>query len=209
MTVLPFDIWTFLSLPWLYIAWSLLLLGVVLFFCLLIPGHHPFLSKATVLDIPVPILSTGLSILVTLIPCGLIAQNFQVLSQARAIEPGTTPESLKPMELSFPSVLESTEAVTSEKVLGLVPIAAHAIVVYAFSFCRLENLHTQTCPASFCPTLLAISDFYNNPITRISLITAIIAGSFSVILRLLASRQPAVRSFLLNPTLADILPGMC
>ena len=193
-------------------GWSVLFYGVAvffLFFPLLTRGHHPFLSKAAILGIPVPILSTGLSILVTSIPCGLIAQYFQVLSRARGIEPGTTPESLKPMEQSFPSVLESTEAVTSEKLLGLVPAAAYAILVYAFSFCRLENLHTQTCPASFCPALLANSDFYNDPITRISLKTAIIAGSFGVILLLPAILQPAVRPFLFNPTLADILPGTC
>ena len=201
MTVLPFDIWTFLSLPCLYIVWSLLL-GVVLCFCLLTPGHHPCLSKAAVLGIPVPILSIGLSTLVTLIPYGLIAQNIQVLSRARAVEPGT-------MELSFPSALESTEAVTSEKVLGLVPTTAHAILLYAFSFCRLENVYTQTCPASLCPALLAISDFYNNPITQISLIIAIIAGSFSIMLLLPASLQPVVRPFLLDPTLADILPATC
>ena len=130
---LPFNLWIFLSLPSLYFVWSLLLLGLVLFFCLFTPGHLPFSWDIAILRIPVPILSTGLSLLVTLIPCRLVARNFQVLSQA--IELPTTPEpteSRKPMDLSSPSTFESTETVTSEKVLGLVPTAAHIILGYAF-----------------------------------------------------------------------------
>jgi hypothetical protein len=79
--------------------------------------------------IPVPVVSTGLFLLVTSIPCSLVARNFRVLS--RALEPATTPQSLeKPTDLSFPMVVESTELVTSEKVLGLVPTVtvAHAIL---------------------------------------------------------------------------------
>ena len=89
--------------------------------------------------IPTPVLSTGLSLLVTLIPCSLVARNFQVLSQT--IEPPTTPKpsESKPMDLSSPSVLESTELVISEKVLGFVPTAAHVILGYAFLCCRIEN----------------------------------------------------------------------
>ncbi len=140
LTDLPFNLWTFLSLPSLYFAWSLLLLGLVLFFCLFAPGHQPFSWDVAILNIPVPVLSTGLSLLVTLIPCSLVARNFQVLSQA--IELPTTPkpsESLKPMDLSSPSVLESTESVASEKVLGFVATAAHVILGYAFLYCRTEN----------------------------------------------------------------------
>ena len=130
---LPFNLWTFLSLPSLYFAWSLLLLGLVLVFCLFTPAPYPFSWNVAILGIPVTIQSTGLSLLVTLIPCGLVARNFQVLS--RVIQPATTPsppESLKLTKLSSPSVLESTEVVTpAEKVLGLVPTAAHAILAYA------------------------------------------------------------------------------
>jgi hypothetical protein len=202
VTDLPFNLWTFLSLPSLYFAWSLLLLGFVLLFCLFTPGHQLSWSFA-ILDIPVPILSTGLSLLVTLIPCSLVARNFQVLS--RAIQPATTPKSsepLKPMDLSSPSVLESTELVTLEKVLGLIPTAAHVILGYALSFCRIERHRTQICPASFSLALLAIGDFYNDPITRISLIIAIMAGSFAVILHLQASLRLAVCRLL--PSQSDV-----
>ena len=137
---LPFNLWTFLSLPSLYFTWSLLLLGLVLFFCLFTPGHQPFSWDVAILDIPIPIpvLSTGLSLLVTLIPCSLVARNFQVLSQV--IEPPTTPKSSesKPMDLSSPSNLESTGLVASGKVLGLVPTAAHVILGYAL-YCIIES----------------------------------------------------------------------
>ena len=138
-TSLPFNLWTFLSLPSLYFAWSLLLLGFVLFFCLFAQGHQLFSWDAATLAIPIPVLSTGLSLLVTLIPCSLVARNFQVLSQA--IEPPTTPKpsESKPMDLSSPSVLESTELVTSAKVLGLVPTAAHVTLGCAFLNCRIET----------------------------------------------------------------------
>jgi hypothetical protein len=78
--------------------------------------------------IPVPVLSTGLSLL-TLIPCSLAARNFRVLS--RAIEQVTTPqslESLTPMDLSSSVDPESTEVVLSEKVFGVVPTVAHVIL---------------------------------------------------------------------------------
>ena len=137
-TDLPFNLWTFLSLPSLYFAWSLLLLGLVLFLCVFTPNHQPFSWEVAILNIPVPILSTGLSLLVTLIPCSLIARNFRY----QPTEPTTTPkpsETLKPMNLSPPSDLESTESVASEKVLGFVPTAAHVILGYARSYCTTRN----------------------------------------------------------------------
>jgi len=167
-TDLPFNLWTFLSLPSLYFTWSLLLLGLVLFFCLFTPGHQPFSWEVAILNVPVRTLSTGLSLLVTLIPCSLVARNFQVLSQAR--EPITTPKpsDSKPLDLSSPSVLENTESVTSEKVLGFVPTAAHVILCFSLA-------------------LLSIGNLYNDPITRISLITSIAAAFFATILHLQAS----------------------
>ena len=53
------------------------------------------------------------------------------------------------MDPSSPSVLENIEGAAAEKVLGLILTAAHAILAYAFSFCRIEDHHTQTYPASF------------------------------------------------------------
>ena len=132
-TDLPVNLWTFLSLPSLYFSWSLLLLGLVLFLCVFTPDHQPFSREIAILSIPVPILSTGLSLLVTLIPCSLVARNFRVLSQP--MEPTTTP---KPPETLKPSVLESTESITSEKVLGLVPTVAHVILGYAW-YCKIEK----------------------------------------------------------------------
>jgi hypothetical protein len=139
-TNLPFNLWTFLALPSLYFAWSLLLLGLVLFICLFTPDHQPFLWDLAIMNIPVPVLSTGISLLVILVPCSLVARNFQVLF--RAIVLGTTlqppsitlqtPVSLKPVDLSSPSVVESTGLVTLETALGWVPTAAYAILGYAF-----------------------------------------------------------------------------
>jgi hypothetical protein len=139
-TNLPFNLWAFLALPSLYFAWSLLLLGLVLFICLFTPDHQPFSWDVTIMGIPVPVLSTGISLLVTLIPCSLVARNFQVLS--RAMVPGTTlqptsitlqaPVSLKPVDLSSPTVVESTGLMTLETALGWVPTVAYAILGYAF-----------------------------------------------------------------------------
>src|SRR5258706_7335529 len=193
-TDLPFNLWTFLSLPSLYFALSLLLLGLVLFFCLFAPGHQPFSWDVAILCIPIPVLSTGLSLLVTLIPCSLVARNFQVLSQA--IEPPTPakPSESKPMDPSSPSVLESTELVTSENVLGLVPTAAHVVLGYAcFCFAELKSHNAQTCPSRFSLAFLSIGVIYNDPIRRISLITAITAAFFAILLHLQASLQLLVR----------------
>jgi hypothetical protein len=92
------------------------------------------------MNTPVLVLSTGISLLVILVPCSLVARNFQVLS--REIVPGTTlqppsitlqtPVSLKPVDLSSPSVVESTGLVTLETALGWVPTAAYAILGYVF-----------------------------------------------------------------------------
>jgi len=164
----PFDLRSFLSLPSLYFTSSLLFLGLLLFFSLFTPGHQ-FYQNTTILGIPVPILSTGLALLITLVPCSLLARNFQVLS--RAVQP-----------------LVVSECVTSEEVLEFAPIAAHAILGYALSFCfvKRRNCHTQICPASSSLALLAIADIYNNPITRISLIVAITTALFATILHVQA-----------------------
>ncbi len=50
------------------------------------------------------------------------------------------PSESKPLDLSSPSVLENTELVTSEKVLGFVPTAAHVILRYAFLYCKIEKI---------------------------------------------------------------------
>ena len=162
-TDLPFNLWTFLSLPSLYFTWSLLLLGLVLFLCLFAPDHQPFSWEVAILNIPVPILSTGLSLLVTLIPCSLIARNFQVLSQL--IEPTTTPkpsEALKPMDLSSLSNLEGTESATSEKVLGFVPTVAHVILGYAHLYCKTRNPQYSNLSRQFQSLL----PFHREPLQR-------------------------------------------
>jgi hypothetical protein len=107
------------------------------------PDHQP-LWNVSILGIPVLILGTGLSLL-TLIPCSLAARNFRVLS--RATEQVTTPQSLESlmcMDRSFSVDLESTK-VTSEKVLGLVPTAAHAILRYDPCATELKTTLRPSC----------------------------------------------------------------
>jgi len=57
---------------------------------------------------------------------------------------------------------------------------------------ELENHNAQTSPASFSLAFLSIGNFYNDPITRISLITAITAAFFAILLHLQASLQLSV-----------------
>src|SRR5258706_3524510 len=66
----------------------------------------------------------------------------------------------------------------------------------------LKPHNTQPCPASFNLSFLSIGNFYNDPITRISLITSITAAFFSILLHLQASLQHSVR--LSFPSQSDV-----
>ena len=72
---LPLNIWIFLSLPSLYLGWSLLLLGLALLWSLCVPRHHWGLSAPEI-----ALYITGVGIPLLLIPCRLVVQNFQSLS---------------------------------------------------------------------------------------------------------------------------------